>query len=229
MGRRADPDHVDEGVGHVLKDIGLLRDAEIVQTAGEVAKRNKKLDEMTVGLICDTAGGVHGEILKKHKPDLAFPVRSLKNVSYSTKRGYFEIGKQKKTRTLTVNTVKSFAQTLRMMGLSKELIESNDFATKVEQEYNAAHADLPSPEKHPEQYNFVVPIRLLFKKIAEEEKGVAEWLAASQKEYDDARAALRDLACRKIAWHVVDTHANIANIASTRNIILPPSFNTRDR
>ena len=66
--------------------------------------------------------GVHGDILKRRKPDLDFPIRSLGNVSYSTKRGYFEIGKQKKIRTLTVNTVKNFAQTLRMMGLSKELV-----------------------------------------------------------------------------------------------------------
>ena len=38
--------------------------------------------------------------------------------------GYFEIGRAKKVRTLTVNTVKSFAQTLRMMALSKELVET---------------------------------------------------------------------------------------------------------
>ena len=71
------------------------------------------------------------------KPDLAFPVRSLKNVSYSQKKGYFEIGRQKKVRTLTVNTVKSFAQTLRMMGLSKELVETNDFATKRDAYYQS--------------------------------------------------------------------------------------------
>jgi DNA topoisomerase-6 subunit A len=64
-------------------------------------------------------------------------VRSLSNVSYSQKRGYFEIGKQKKTRTLTVNTVKSFAQALRMMGLSKELVETNDFATKRDAYYQS--------------------------------------------------------------------------------------------
>ncbi|HEX9814607.1 MAG TPA: hypothetical protein VGB31_06630, partial [Myxococcota bacterium] len=91
----------------------------------KIAQESARLDRLTVGLICDTAKEVHQEILKQNKPDLTFPVRSLKNVSYSTQRGYFEIGKQKKTRTLTVNTVKSFAQTLRMMGLSKELVEGN--------------------------------------------------------------------------------------------------------
>jgi DNA topoisomerase-6 subunit A len=102
-----------------------------------VAKRNQKLDELTLQLIGESASEVHRDILKRKKPDLAFPVRSLKNVSYSTKKGYFEIGRQKKTRTLTVNTVKSFAQTLRMMGLSKELIETNDFATKRDAYYQS--------------------------------------------------------------------------------------------
>ena len=105
--------------------------------ASEVAKRNQKLNELTLRLIGESASEVYRDILKHKKPDLAFPVRSLKNVSYSTKKGYFEIGRQKKTRTLTVNTVKSFAQTLRMMGLSKELIETNDFATKRDAYYQS--------------------------------------------------------------------------------------------
>jgi len=79
----------------------------------EVRKRNEKMDGVTVDLICETANDVYRDIQKRSKPDLAFPIRSLKNVSYSRKRGYFEIGRQKKVRTLTVNTVKSFAQTKR--------------------------------------------------------------------------------------------------------------------
>jgi DNA topoisomerase-6 subunit A len=102
-----------------------------------VKRRNAELDEVTVGLIKSTAKGVHEEILGHRKPDLSFPVRSLANVKYTKDRGYFEIGRQKKLRTLTVNTVKSFAQTLRMMGLSKELIENNDFATKRDAYYQS--------------------------------------------------------------------------------------------
>ncbi len=94
-------------------------------------------DAQTVKAIIDTAGDVHKTIGKLQKPDLAFPMRALSNVSYSQKKGYFEIGKQKKTRTLTVNTVKGFAQTLRMMGLSKELVETNDFATKRDAYYQS--------------------------------------------------------------------------------------------
>ena len=102
-------------------------------------KKNKlsKRDSRTVNLITETARTVHKSILKRAKPDLTFPVRSLGNVLYSTKKGFFEIGKQRKTRTLTVNTVKSFAQTLRMMGLSKELVETGDFATKRDAYYQS--------------------------------------------------------------------------------------------
>jgi DNA topoisomerase-6 subunit A len=103
----------------------------------DVTRRNQKLDGVTVDLIRKTAGTVHREIRDAKKPDLSFPVRSLKNVSYSQKTGYFEMGRQKKVRTLTVNTVKSFAQTLRMMGLSKELVEGNDFATKRDAYYQS--------------------------------------------------------------------------------------------
>src|SRR5262249_36948820 len=105
--------------------------------AAAVAERNKQNDAVVLEQIRDAATGVHQEILKQHKPDLAFPVRSLKNVSYSAARGYFEIGRSKKVRTLTVNTVKSFAQTLRMMGLSKELVRGNDFATKRDAYYQS--------------------------------------------------------------------------------------------
>jgi DNA topoisomerase-6 subunit A len=62
-------------------------------------------------------------------------VRSLGNVKFDPKVGWLEIGRQKKVRTLTVNTVKSFAQTLRMMALSKEMIEGDTFATKREAYY----------------------------------------------------------------------------------------------
>ena len=85
----------------------------------------------------NTAEEIKRDILKTRKPDLEFPIRSLGNVSYSQKKGYFEIGKQMKTRTLTVNTVRGFAQTLRLMGLSKDLIQANDFATKRDAYYQS--------------------------------------------------------------------------------------------
>lgn len=103
----------------------------------ELRKRNDALDDLTLKLIHDAADGVHRSILRRRRPDMAFPVRSLRNVSYSPKTGFFEIGGQKKIRTLSVNTVKGFAQTLRMMGLSKELVQTRDFATKRDAYYQS--------------------------------------------------------------------------------------------
>jgi DNA topoisomerase VI subunit A len=106
-------------------------------TLKQVRERNRKLDRQTLGLIASTAEEIHKRIGKRQKPEMKFPVRSLGNVSYSEKRGFLEIGRQKKVRTLTVNTVKTFAQTLRMMSLSKDLIETNDFATKRDAYYQS--------------------------------------------------------------------------------------------
>jgi DNA topoisomerase-6 subunit A len=128
----------------------------------EVKRRNEKLDTLTVDLIRKTANTVHGEIRGQKKPDLAFPVRSLRNVSYSQKTGYFEIGKQKKIRTLTVNTVKSFAQTLRMMGLSKELVETNDFATKRDAYYQSKNWEEARFDEQSESDSVMDDIEALF-------------------------------------------------------------------
>jgi DNA topoisomerase-6 subunit A len=122
----------------------------------------RKRDAKTIDLITGTAGVVHKEIIKKKKPDLEFPIRSLGNVTYSQKKGYFEIGKQKKVRTLTVNTVKSFAQTLRMMGLSKELVETNDFATKRDAYYQSKNWEEAKFEEQTESDTVMDDIEAMF-------------------------------------------------------------------
>lgn len=78
---------------------------------------------------------IRQKILLGEKPSMKFPLRSLNNVSYDTRTGYFKMIGKKKERALTVNTVKTFAQTLKMMALSKELIETDDIATKREAYY----------------------------------------------------------------------------------------------
>ncbi|MGE4633711.1 MAG: DNA topoisomerase IV subunit A [Planctomycetota bacterium] len=103
----------------------------------QVKRENTKKDKKTVQSIEDTADGIYKKIGRRGKPMMRFPVRSLSNVSYDKRKGYLEIGKARKERTLTVNTVKGFAQTLRMMGLSRELILSNDFATKRDVYYQS--------------------------------------------------------------------------------------------
>jgi len=128
----------------------------------EIAARNRKVDSGTVKLIASTAEDIHKKILKKKKPDLKFPVRSLGNVSYSERKGYLEIGRQKKVRTLTVNTVKTFAQTLRMMSLSKSLIETNDFATKRDAYYQSKNWGEAMFHDQPESDTVMDDIEALF-------------------------------------------------------------------
>lgn len=94
-------------------------------------------DDITLEAISGTASEIYAAIKRRKRPELKLPVRSLSNVRYDEKRGFFEIGKSKKVRTLSVNTVKTFAQTLKMMALSGELIKNNDFATKRDAYYQS--------------------------------------------------------------------------------------------
>ncbi len=94
-------------------------------------------DDLVVEQITDVAADVYDTIEAVCQPVLILPTRSLSNVSYDKKKGYFEIGKAKVERTLNYNTVKTFAQSLRFMSLSKELVEKNDFATKRDAYYQS--------------------------------------------------------------------------------------------
>lgn len=85
--------------------------------------------------IVGAAQNIHDKIVAGQKPSMKFPLRSLNNVRYTPKKGYFEMLGKKKERTLTVSTVKSFAQTMRMVALSKRLIETDDRATKRDAYY----------------------------------------------------------------------------------------------
>jgi len=85
--------------------------------------------------IIDTAQDVHSKVLSNKSPTMVTPIRSLSNVKYQLKTGYFEMLGKNKHRTLTVATVKTFAQSLKMMSLAKELIDNNDMATKREAYY----------------------------------------------------------------------------------------------
>ncbi len=102
-----------------------------------VKRENAKKDKKTIQSIEGAAEDIYKKIGRRGKPMMRFPVRSLSNVSYDKRKGYLEIGRARKERTLTVNTVKGFAQTLRMMGLSRELVQSNDFATKRDVYYQS--------------------------------------------------------------------------------------------
>jgi DNA topoisomerase-6 subunit A len=85
--------------------------------------------------IKNVAAEIYNKILKKKQPEIKTPLRALNNVKYDEKEGYFELLGKVKSRTLTASTVKTFAQTLRMMAMSKELVETDDIASKREAYY----------------------------------------------------------------------------------------------
>ena len=102
------------------------------------AKKSKEaLDRKTVTAIVGAADRVYDRIMEGQKPSMTFPLRSLSNVRYDKDAATSRSAARRRCRTLTVNTVKTFAQTLRMMALSKELVETNDFATKREAYYQS--------------------------------------------------------------------------------------------
>jgi DNA topoisomerase-6 subunit A len=89
--------------------------------------------------ILEVGKAIHTDITRKgKKPSMKFPVRSLSNVRYDVKRGHFEIRGKVSTRTLTYNTVKAFAQSMRLMATTKrDLLDKNDIAGKREVYYNS--------------------------------------------------------------------------------------------
>jgi len=99
------------------------------------AKRRRKKQGSVSEKIKESASKIHQTITKRRKPSISFPIRSLSNVKYVPKAGFFELRGNRKVRTLTVNTVKTFAQTLRMMDLSRDIISRKDIATKREAYY----------------------------------------------------------------------------------------------
>jgi len=89
--------------------------------------------------IVDVAKGIHQDIVKKgKKPSMTFPVRSLANVKFDPKRGHFEILGKKSARTLSYNTIKTFAQSMRLLATTKnDLLDHDDIAGKREVYYNS--------------------------------------------------------------------------------------------
>ncbi|MBI2665033.1 DNA topoisomerase IV subunit A [Candidatus Woesearchaeota archaeon] len=94
-----------------------------------------KKEKPVVEKIKNIATGIYESIRKIKAPEIAMPLRALTNVEYNETDGYFKLLNKYKSRTLTASTIRTFAQTLRMMGLSKQLVESEDIATKREAYY----------------------------------------------------------------------------------------------
>jgi len=83
-----------------------------------------------------------GESIKEavdrgRRPHINVPIRSLSNVGFAPRKGFFTLGDKRSKRTLSYQTVKPFAQTVRLMAFAKYLIQSDDFASKREVYYTS--------------------------------------------------------------------------------------------
>ncbi len=127
--------------------------------------------------IVKTAENIHSKILNNKSPTLSSPLRSLRNVKYQANVGYFEMLGKNKQRTLTVGTVKTFAQSLKMMSLAKELIDKDDMATKREAYYISKNWGKAGFSEQPESDSIMDDIEAMFginreqMKFIPEEKG----------------------------------------------------------
>ena len=93
---------------------------------------------------------------------MTMPIRSLSNVDYDLKNGYLKLRGSVKERTLTANTVKTFAQSLKVIALSKELIKTNDIATKRESYYVSKNWGEARFNAQPESDNVIDDIEAMF-------------------------------------------------------------------
>jgi len=136
------------------------------------AKTVDVLEQLATG-----ARTVHESVLRGRKPKMRIPVRSLSNVTYQPRAGHFTLKDGVKERTLTVNTVKTFAQTLKMMALSKELITGDDMATKREAYYisknwgDAAFKEQPESDTVMEDLEAMFGVNREQMRFVPEEKG----------------------------------------------------------
>ena len=106
-------------------------------------------------------------ILSNEPPKIEVPLRSLNNVDYDRAKGYFEITGKTKERTLTASTIKTFAQTLHVMDLSKQLIRDDDMATKREAYYVSKNWGDARFKEQPESDNVMDDIEAMLYSIRE--------------------------------------------------------------
>ncbi len=145
--------------------------------------------------ITKTATAVRSRIQRKGKPTLSFPLRALSNVTYHPRKGFFQLRGKKKTRTLTVATVKTFAQTLRMMSTAKGLVEDDEIMTKREAYYVSKNWAEARFDEQPESDTVIDDIEALFEVNREqlgfipEEKGgeIAGKLVVIDRETDSGK------------------------------------------
>ncbi len=92
-------------------------------------------DNEVIGKIDATAKKVMLQIKQNSAPLLKSPLRSLSNVKFDPKTGFFELAGKEKERTMTASTIKTFAQTLKLLKESKNVVQTEDIMTKREAYY----------------------------------------------------------------------------------------------
>jgi DNA topoisomerase-6 subunit A len=129
---------------------------------GKKTDRAAELKSVALTSIQQVASGVYDRARAGKLPDLVMPQRNLQNVAYNEKAGYFEMKGNLKTRTLDVNSVKTFAQTLRLMALAKEMVAKDDFATKREAYYVSKNWGDAKFDEQPESDTVLDDIEAMF-------------------------------------------------------------------
>jgi DNA topoisomerase-6 subunit A len=180
------------------------------------AKPRAMTREQVARKIVSAGENVYTDIIKKRKkPHMRFPVRSLSNVRYDSRRGYFAMRGKMVTRTLTYNTVKTFAQSVRMMAVSKDLIQTDEIATKRELYYVSKNWGECRFNEQPESDTVMDDVEAMFGVnreqlgfIPEEDGGaVAGRLAIVDTDADTGRTFKID--CAKLGTGAYNIPANV--------------------
>jgi len=101
----------------------------------KIVTKNKTNKKEVMEEITSIAREIHKDISKHKNPTVSMPLRSLSNVEYDPKEGFFELKGKEKIRKLTASTIKTFAQTLLLMNESRKLAKIKDTASKREAYY----------------------------------------------------------------------------------------------
>src|SRR3989338_8363311 len=113
-------------------------------------KAPTQYQENVLKQITGVSTDIYKSILKKILPQISTPLRSLNNVEYDEKKGYFELLGKEKERTLSASTIKTFAQTLRMLALANTIVKTSDMATKREVYYVSKNWEDAKFDEQPE-------------------------------------------------------------------------------
>jgi len=103
--------------------------------AKSAAKKTR--DDASLARMVAVARDIHSDIRHEKKPHMKFPIRALSNVRYDTGTGAFKMRGRTSRRDFAYATVKTFAQSIRMLALSKAVVEDDDIINKREAYYRS--------------------------------------------------------------------------------------------